>query len=133
MRISDWSSYVCSSDLAQIDDLIQRRPQQILLPIVPWLAHRPSPKPKTCFRESRRTRIRESQIARKPAPSPSFPANPIISLSPIREPDQRLAASSRTTPSAVQRSLPIPSSPLFPPAPRLHLLSVDFCEPPDNF
>jgi hypothetical protein len=58
--------------VAQVDDLLQRRPKQILLPLVARPRHRPSRSPKQPPERITDTPKRESQIARKPASFPAF-------------------------------------------------------------
>ena len=66
--------------------------------MVARLAHRSFPEAeKTNFRGSCRARCRESQIARKPASSPRFPAKAITSPTPISQKYHTLPGSSQTT------------------------------------
>src|SRR5438132_14394523 len=60
--------------MAEIDDVLQRRPQQVLLTIVPWLRHRvPHADDPPPNRTNRRNR--ESQIAGKPLLNPPLLAD----------------------------------------------------------
>ncbi len=63
--------------MVQIDDLFQRRPQQVLLPVVPRSRHRPSPRRKPCAQRITTRPKTESQNARKPRSDPAFLAKPI--------------------------------------------------------
>jgi len=82
--------------MAEVDDVLQRRPQQILLTIVSRLRHRvphaDDPPPNRTDR-----RKRESQIARNPGPNLPFLANTITSAQSLGRPAQRLGGSSRAT------------------------------------
>jgi hypothetical protein len=82
--------------MVHVDDLFERRTQQVLLPVIPWSCHRASraetdPQGITIHTKSK------SQIAGKPASKRRFPADSITSsrrLIHVRQPDRH---SSRTT------------------------------------
>jgi hypothetical protein len=82
--------------MAEVDDVLQRRPQQVPLPVVSWLCylrpHADDPPPVAMIRS-----IRRNQNRQKPRPKRYFPANWIIAAPRVALPGQPLSRSSRTT------------------------------------
>ena len=83
--------------MLQIDDLIQRRLQQVLLALVPRSSHRALPISRTHDQGITNHRKSESQIARNPPPTRGFPANSITSKRRLSRLPQRLQHSSQAT------------------------------------
>src|SRR5207247_1932294 len=69
--------------MSKIDDVLERRSQQILLTIVSRLGHR-APNADDPPRNRTKRRKAEAQFAKKPAPNPRFLAKTVISDSQLR-------------------------------------------------
>jgi hypothetical protein len=64
--------------MAKVDDLLQRRAKQIVLAVVPRLAHGSSLTANLAVKGIMNPASRESQNARKPRPAPGFLANRLL-------------------------------------------------------
>jgi hypothetical protein len=87
----------CAPGTARCTQCGPDRPQQILLALVPRLAHRSSPKPKTSVQRTTNQPNQKFQITRNPHLSPDFPAKPIAFTPPISSKNQQRSGFSRTT------------------------------------
>jgi hypothetical protein len=87
--------------MAEVDDVLQCRPQQILLTIVPWLRHRVLPTPMTHHRIAQTGENRNPKSPESRSRTRRFLQNRLLQIRGLAAPLNGLGGSSRTTPKAV--------------------------------